>query len=77
MIYAGVSSAIKQMTCSISQGSVLGLLLFLLHMADLTALAAKHGVTLCAFTDDNSSTSTANLTTWQIWQYQEMYRIGA
>ena len=49
MIYAGASSFIKQVTCFIPQGSMLGPLLLLLYTADL---AAKHGVTLYAFADD-------------------------
>ena len=44
-IYAGVSSSIKQVTCSVA-------LLFLLYTADLADLAAKHGVTLYTFADD-------------------------
>ena len=52
MIYAGASSSIKQVICFVPQGSVLGPLLFLLYTADLADLAAKHGVTLYAFTDD-------------------------
>ena len=52
VIYAGASSSIKQVTCSVPQGSVLGTLLFLLYTADLADLAAKHGVMLYAFTHD-------------------------
>ena len=52
VIYAGASSSTKQVTCSVPQGFVLGPLLFLLHAADFTDLAAKHGVTLYAFADD-------------------------
>ena len=46
VIYAEASSFIKQVTCSVPQGSVLGSLLFLLYTADLADLAAKHGVML-------------------------------
>ena len=52
MIYDGASSSIKQVTCSVPQGSVLGPLLFLLYSANLADLAAKHGVTVYAFVDD-------------------------
>ena len=52
VIYVRASSSIKQVTCSIPQGSVLGPLLFLLYMADLEDSAAKHGVTFYAFADD-------------------------
>ena len=52
VIYAGASPSIKQVACSVPQGSVLGPLLFLLYKADLADLAAKHGVTLYAFADD-------------------------
>ena len=36
VIYVGASSSIKQMTCSVPQGSVLGPLFFLLYTADLS-----------------------------------------
>ena len=52
VIYARASFSIKQVTCSVPQGSVLVPLLFLLYTADLADLAAKHGVTLYAFADD-------------------------
>ena len=51
VIYAGASSSIKQVTCSVPQGSVLGLLFFLLYTADLSDLTAKHGVMLFTFAD--------------------------
>jgi len=39
--------------CSVPQGSVLGLLLFILYTAELADLAAEYGVKLHAFADDN------------------------
>ena len=52
VIYVGASSSIKQVTCSVPQGSVLRPLLFSLYTADLADLAAKNGATLHAFADD-------------------------
>ena len=52
VIYTAASSSIKQVTCFILQGSVLGPLLFLLFAANLADLTTKHGVMLYAFADD-------------------------
>ena len=41
------------MTCSVLHGSVLGPLLFILYTVKLAHLAAKYGVKLHAFADDN------------------------
>jgi len=38
--------------CSVLQGLVLGLLFFILYMADLTDRATKYGVSLHAYADD-------------------------
>ena len=50
--YAGASSSIKQVTCFVPQGSVIGPLLLLLYTVNLSDLATKQDVTLYAFADD-------------------------
>ena len=49
----GVYSHLIYVTCSVPQGSVLGPLMFLLYTAELAEFAARYGVTLHSFADDN------------------------
>ena len=53
VIYGGRTSATVLVTCSVPQGLVVGPLLFVLYTAELADLAAKYGVKLHAFADDN------------------------
>ena len=45
-------SFIVYVMCSVPQGSVLGLLFFILYMADLADRVAKYSVSLHAYADD-------------------------
>jgi len=53
VIHSGRTSATVLVTCSVPQGSDLGPPLFVLYTAEQADLAAKYGVKLHAFTDDN------------------------
>ena len=66
MVVDSATSQVIHVLCSVPQGSVLGPLLFLLYTAELAELAARFGVTLHAFADDNQlylscKTNEANL----------------
>ena len=53
MVINGVASHIIHVMYSVPQGLVLGLLLFILYMADLADIAAQYNLTLHVFADDN------------------------
>jgi len=48
----GRTSSTIYIICSVLQGSVLGPLLLIVYMADLTTIVEKHGISLHAFADD-------------------------
>jgi len=52
VVYGDVLSFVVYVMCSVSQGSVLCPLFFILYMADLADRAVKYGVSLHAYVDD-------------------------
>ena len=50
MVIHGVACRVIRIMCSVTQGSVLGPLLFILYVADIVA---QYNLTLHAFADDN------------------------
>jgi len=52
VVYGDVLLFVVYVMCSVPQGSVLGLLFFILYMADLADRAVKYGVSLHADADD-------------------------
>jgi len=51
-VYTGGTSSVVYIVCSVPQGSVLGLVLFVLYVADLADIINRHGVTFHSFADD-------------------------
>ena len=52
VVYGDNASSTVYIPCFVPQGSVLGLRLFLLYMADLEDHVVEHGVSFHAFADD-------------------------
>ena len=48
----GIRSSAVPLICGVPQGSVLGPVLFILHVADLAALVESHGLTPHLYADD-------------------------
>ena len=68
VVFAGITSTTKTVTCSVLQETELGPLLFILYTADFSELAATHVVTLSAFADDTfTATATVLLLPWAHW----------
>ena len=54
--FGGNKSTPRRLLCGVSQGSVLGPLLFALYSADVIGIAARHEVRIHAYEDDLRST---------------------
>jgi len=52
VVFSGCTSSVIYIICSLPQGAVLGLLLFIMYTADLVPIAEKHDASLHAFADD-------------------------
>jgi len=52
VVYAGGTSSVVYIVCSLPQGLVLGPVLFVLYVADLADIINRHGVTLHSFADN-------------------------
>jgi len=53
VVYSGSTSTTIHIVCSVSQGSVLGLHLFILYKVDLAEVVEKHNVNIHLFSDDS------------------------
>ena len=49
VVFSGSTSSIIYIVCSVTQGSVVGPLLFIVYTEDFAAIAEKHDVSLHAF----------------------------
>ena len=53
VVVDGVSSKVIYIICSVPQGSVLGPVLFVLYVADLSGIVAEYNMSVHAYADDN------------------------
>ena len=52
VIFKGIQSTQSVLDCGVSQGGVLGPVLFLLYTADVTNIAQRHGISAYSYADD-------------------------